>query len=180
MMAMETTETETKRIPQTEDQCLSILLIEDSEADGYMVRRTLGKHMKQPCRIHHVESMRQAQQFLENDKNRADIVLLDLGLPDTRGGRDTYERLLKIRNDIPVIILTGTDDHALAVQIVDEGAEDFVRKAMMSVIPESLCDAIDFAMCRHNHVTTIREEKDREVSEKEQVIQWMSGGYSVD
>lgn len=57
-----------------------------------------------------------------------DVILLDLGLPDSNGF-ETFARVLPAAGDIPIIILSGTDDEALAVQTVKVGAQDYLVKS---------------------------------------------------
>lgn len=160
-------------------QQLTILLVEDSETDAYTVKRALTKHMNHPCQIHHVETMADAEKAL-SEEVEFNMILLDLGLPDTSGGKDTYERITEAKNDTPVIILTSVHDHELAVGFVENGAEDFVRKSSVSADPEVLCDAIDFAVCRHHNLEELKEETNELIKEKDKVIHWMSGGNSAE
>lgn len=158
---------------------LNILLIEDNDADAYTVRRALDKNFDRSCMVTEVDRMKAAEVVLLGGRERFDIILLDLGLPDTLGGRDTFERLDAVRNEVPVIILSNLDDHELAVRLVQIGASDFVRKAIMAAVPRALCDAIGFAVCRHKNMAAMQTETDRRLAQKDQVIDWMTGGYSV-
>lgn len=158
---------------------LNILLIEDSETDALLVRRTMTKGMKMSCNIFHVKTMKEAEDLLKSKKENIDIILLDLGLPDTEGGKDSFERLSGVKEEIPVIIHTSTKDHDLAVSIVGDGAEDYVRKSDFADDPKILCEAIEFAVHRHHHLQEIKEEKDEEIKEKERIIKWVTGSYSV-
>lgn len=157
---------------------LDMLLIEDSKVDAYIVRKILNKHMSYPCHVRHVENMTAAEAVLKESRN-IDLILLDLGLPDTDGGTDTFQRMENVKEDIPVVILTNKHDHELAVNIVDEGAEDYIRKSAIGDDPELLCDAIDFAVCRHKHLAELKKQKISELEEKDKVIQWVTGSYSV-
>jgi two-component system, sensor histidine kinase and response regulator len=56
-----------------------------------------------------------------------DVVLLDLSLPDSRG-LETYHLMHAEFPDLPVVILSGLDDEATAVQAVHEGAADYLFK----------------------------------------------------
>ena len=59
-----------------------------------------------------------------------DVVLADLNLPDSQG-LATCERLLVHAAGIPVIILSGLDDEALAIQSVGKGAQDYLVKGLL-------------------------------------------------
>lgn len=61
-----------------------------------------------------------------------DVILLDLNLPDSRG-LETFLKIQRIAPELPVIILSGMSDEALAVQSVRAGAQDYAVKGSMSV-----------------------------------------------
>ena len=56
-----------------------------------------------------------------------DVVLLDLGLPDSQG-LDTLRRLRDRNPKVAVVVLTGRDDEELALRALQEGAEDYLVK----------------------------------------------------
>ncbi len=65
---------------------------------------------------------------LESDE-RFDLVILDLGLPKI-GGREILRRIREnpsIRR-LPVVIFTGSEDEGLESTLMDEGADDYLRK----------------------------------------------------
>lgn len=164
-------------------ECHNILLVEDSETDAYVIKRILEKNLSPSCEVRHAENMAEAESILTEEKSRIDLILLDLGLPDTSGRIETYRRLENAKHksqldDIPVVILTSVSDRQLALGIVDSGAENYVKKAAVSQNPEILRDAVEFAICRHKHMMNIRREQDRELQKKQEVIEWMTGGYS--
>ncbi|MHB1095638.1 MAG: ATPase, T2SS/T4P/T4SS family [Gemmatimonadaceae bacterium] len=71
-----------------------------------------------------------------------DLIVLDLGLP-TVDGRQV---LRTIREDpayaaVPVIVLTGSDDEADEVELMDEGADDYLRKPIAAARFASRCRA---------------------------------------
>jgi light-regulated signal transduction histidine kinase (bacteriophytochrome) len=72
--------------------------------------------------------------------------LLDLGLPDSQG-RATFTAVLRAAPTVPVIILTGRWDEALATQMVRAGAQDYLPKE--EVDGKLLRRAIRFAFERH-------------------------------
>ena len=56
-----------------------------------------------------------------------DVVLTDLGLADL-GGAELCERILGIRPDVPVIVVTGNASLDAAVAAIRAGAYDFISK----------------------------------------------------
>jgi len=73
-----------------------------------------------------------------------DIALLDMGLPDAHG-LDTVRRARKAAPGVPVIVLTGLDDEALAAEALKEGAQDYLIKDQIETraLPRALRHAIE-------------------------------------
>ena len=55
-----------------------------------------------------------------------DLLILDLGLPDMNG-KEVIERL-RLRSDLPVIVLSAHDQEMEKIMALDLGANDFVAK----------------------------------------------------
>lgn len=75
-----------------------------------------------------------------------DVMLLDLGLPDAQG-LQTFERARASISQIPIVVLSGLGDNALAVRAVQLGAQDYLPKA--GVLDDRLPRAIRYALERH-------------------------------
>jgi DNA-binding response OmpR family regulator len=56
----------------------------------------------------------------------ADLVVLDLGLPDLDG--TAMLRMLRGVSDVPVVVATARDDESEIVAVLDAGADDYVVK----------------------------------------------------
>jgi DNA-binding response OmpR family regulator len=63
-------------------------------------------------------------------KERPEVLLLDLGLPDL-DGRDVLAMVRSV-SDVPVIVATARDDDASVVKLLDAGADDYVIKPFSS------------------------------------------------
>jgi len=59
--------------------------------------------------------------------NKPDVVLLDLSLPDS-AGLDTVQAMRAALPGVPIVVLTGHDDSALAVAALQAGAQDYLVK----------------------------------------------------
>jgi len=59
-----------------------------------------------------------------------DCILLDLSLPDA-SGLDGLTQIREIALDVPIIVLSGLADESLAMQAVQEGAQDYLVKGQV-------------------------------------------------
>jgi len=74
-----------------------------------------------------------------------DVVLLDLGLPDSEG-LDSVSTVHLFDTAVPIVVLTGLDDAEAAVQAVREGAQDYLVKGRFDA--ERLVRTMTFAVER--------------------------------
>ena len=104
---------------------LKILVVEDNPVDVLWVESRLEEAKTGKFEITHVESLEEAEQTLGTQ--RFEIILLDLGLPDSQG-IETFFRIRRSASDIPIVVLTGLYDEAIAIEAVSNGAQDYVCK----------------------------------------------------
>ncbi|CAA9304838.1 MAG: hypothetical protein AVDCRST_MAG77-6277 [uncultured Chloroflexi bacterium] len=95
-----------------------------------------------------------------------DAVLLDLTLPDS-GGLDTFLRLRAAAPDVPVVVMTGMADDAVAAQAVSQGAQDYLVKgeAEAPLLVRSLRYAVARKHAELARAASIREHAAREQAE---------------
>lgn len=106
---------------------LKLLLVEDNPGDVRLVRAGCDSD-KTPMALDVAVRLDDALDKIK--KNACDAVLLDLGLPDSQG-IDTFIRLHQAAMDLPVVILSGIDDEALAIEAVQRGAQDYLIKGQI-------------------------------------------------
>jgi signal transduction histidine kinase len=104
---------------------MNLLLIEDSPTDAYIVREALNRVPGERFRVHHVERIGEAIRCIEHEP--FDVVLLDLGLPDSEGTEGVC-KLHTLYPQLPLVVLTGTDDEAIAMNALHCGADDYLVK----------------------------------------------------
>src|SRR5690242_1599496 len=75
--------------------------------------------------LRHVSRLTEALALLARERH--DVLLLDLSLPDAHG-LGTVERVRAAAPALPIVVLTGNDDDALALAALHAGAEDYVVK----------------------------------------------------
>jgi PAS domain S-box-containing protein len=87
-----------------------------------------------------------------------DLVLLDLGLPDSQG-LDTFQRLHEEFPSMPVVVLSGLMDERMALEAVQAGAQDYLVKGPVSweIAPR----AIRYAIERQQSQSELRESEER-------------------
>lgn len=119
--------------PEGTGQALEIMLIEDGLLDAKLTIESL-KH----CGIHHrltlfrdgaeaIEFLHQRGVFTKAP--RPDVILLDLFLPDTQGV-DLLRQFREIPDisNVPVVILTSSDDDADQNECEQLGVSSYIRK----------------------------------------------------
>lgn len=104
---------------------IKILLVEDNPGDAFLVKFYLEESIFKSAQFIHAEYLQSAIDILS--KNKIDVVLLDLNLPDSKG-LDTVKEILEKSPDSVVIVLTGLADNELGVKTVKLGAQDFLVK----------------------------------------------------
>ena len=105
-----------------------ILLVEDNSSDA----RLIEEYLKEPGwsgqetapTVRHADRLAEA---VETRDDAVDVVLLDLGLPDS-SGFETLDAMLEATGDEPVVVLTGLDDDRVGIEAVERGAQDFLVK----------------------------------------------------
>ena len=121
-----------------------VLLIEDNQGFAYLVRDLLTRKSAGNYSIEHASTLADGMARIE--KGATDIVLLDLGLPDS-ARMDTFSRVHSRFPGIPIIILTVLDDDEVARHAVRAGAQDYLVKDRVDgpMLVRSLAYAIERA-----------------------------------
>lgn len=113
------------------NKLLKVLHVEDNPLDADLTQQMLSDidNELKFFELTHVMSLREALGKLLEDDFAA--ILLDLHLPDAQG----LEPLSRIREhypDVPIVILTGTKISTLAIQALQEGAQEYMMKDYMN------------------------------------------------
>ena len=137
-------------------QELRILLVEDNPADADLIRELLPEQGPVSFQIESVARLAEAITRLE--RRGIDLVLLDLGLPDSQG-LGTLRMLQQAVPEVPVIVLSGANDEELAATAVREGAQDYLIKGQVS--GSLLARAARYAVTRHQAEAELRWSETR-------------------
>ena len=131
----------------------AILLVEDSPTDVLLTQEALGDHPQFTVTV--TDRLARALELLS--ERTFDIVLLDLGLPDSQG-LDTLVRLRQRSPAVPVIVMTAREDEKLAFQAVQEGSQDYLVKRQVQ--EGMLARAIRYAIERNSAKQALREREE--------------------
>jgi PAS domain S-box-containing protein len=134
----------------------AILLIEDNPGDARLVREMLHEHHSDSIRLTTVQSMADAERDLGS--TTFDIILLDLGLPDTSGS-EAVRRARRAAPHTPLVVLSGLDDEAVAVRSLQEGAQDYLLKGQTQ--QAWLLRSLRFAIERNISQVALRKSEER-------------------
>ncbi len=133
---------------------IDLLLIEDTEADARLIQAILLEDAPQGFHVVRAASLGEGLRLLESAA--FDLVLLDLSLPDSQG-LDGLASLRARHPLVPVVVLTGLADDALALTAMQQGAQDYMVKGQGS--NELLRRSIRYAVERSNAERSLRRSE---------------------
>jgi two-component system cell cycle response regulator len=142
----------TREIGDMSDRLTTVLLIEDNPGDARLIRELLAEGGGARFQLECVDRLSTGLERLV--EGGIDIVLLDLGLPDSQG-LNTLHRVIAELPEVPItVVLTNTDDEELAVQAVRAGAQDYLIKGQIE--NNLLVRAMRYAMERYQLQVVLR------------------------
>jgi signal transduction histidine kinase/DNA-binding response OmpR family regulator len=115
-------------LPAPDLRPLSVLLIEDNPGDALLLSTYAADFAHQALALDVVSSL--AEGITAVTAGDHDLVLLDLGLPDSQG-LPTLLGVVEAAPETPVVVLTGYDDRELASACLAQGAEDYAIKGQV-------------------------------------------------
>jgi signal transduction histidine kinase/DNA-binding response OmpR family regulator len=133
---------------------IKILLVEDNPGDARLIREMLAETRNHNFEIDWVTSLSQALGSLSGVG--VDLVILDLGLPDSQG-LDTFIRANQHDSHVPFLVLTGLANEDLGITAVRQGAQDYLVKG--EVTSNLLDRAIRYAIERKRTEAALEAER---------------------
>ncbi len=148
------------------DGTVNILIVEDDPVDRKALIRALTGSPLGTATIRQAATLAEALALLR--ENEPDVVLLDLGLPDS-SGLEFIAPLAPWMDEIPIVVLTGHNDEEMAILAMHKGVQDYLNKE--GVTGPVLSRVIRYAIERKEYERQLRagEERYREVFENSAV-----------
>lgn len=126
---------------------IHILLIEDSATQARVIELQLATAPTVEFTVTNAITLEEGLRLFTSD--HVDAVLLDLHLPDSNG-LDTFGRTLSKVGQVPIVILTGTDDMTVGARAVEAGAACYLVKGQVDA--PQLIRSLRYAIQRHRAV----------------------------
>jgi PAS domain S-box-containing protein len=151
---------------------LNILLVEDNPGDVRLLQEILRDVSSVRCQITPAMSLAAAiEQLSPVETVSFDVILLDLSLPDSQG-LASFLKLHRRAANIPIVVLTGSDDETLALTAMQQGAQDYLIKGQVD--SNLLLRSIRYAIERERTEAALRQTKielERRVIERTRDLQ---------
>ncbi|USR92094.1 EAL domain-containing protein [Phormidium yuhuli AB48] len=134
---------------------VKILLIEDNPAEARLLQELL-KQASTARFTWFCESRLQAAIAVLKEQS-FDVILLDLTLPDSQG-LESLSAIAGIRPQVPIVVLTNTNDDDLALEAMRSGAQDYLFKRQANT--ELLGRSVRYAIERKQASEAVRQAKE--------------------
>jgi signal transduction histidine kinase len=147
--------------PEQPTSRIHVLLIEDNPGDARLIREMLRDAGGDANAIHVNVAQRLSSGLQHLREQGADLVLLDLSLPDSTG-LATFDVLHAASLATPIVVLSGLADESVAITAVHHGAQDYLVKGQVDggTILRSMRYAIE-----RQRLETARAELERQRDE---------------
>src|SRR5580700_520751 len=145
-----------------------VLLIEDNPGDADLVRLRLVEGQSD-VQVNCVPRLSDALACLEVET--PSLVLLDLNLPDSHGA-ETFRRIMHKAPNVPVVILSGQDDEAMAIKAVHQGVQDYLVKG--DITSKQLDRALRYAVERQGLLLALEVTRKQQIEFKNRFLSHVS------
>ena len=103
---------------------MKVLIIDDEKA----IRRALREILEfEECNVEEAENGKEGLELIQ--KNEYDLIFCDIKMP-VIDGLDVLSRTIKLNVETPIIMISGHGNIETAVQVIKDGAFDFIEKPL--------------------------------------------------
>jgi len=148
----------------TENRPCTVLLVEDNASYAKLIKHGLTTARAENLSVQHVKRLSAALECLA--AMEIDVAVVDLSLPDS-SGCDTFQSLRSRAPQVPIVILTGLDDAHLALELLKQGAQDYLLKH--EVEPKLLVRSLRYAIERHR--ATVLQSRNEQLEQARALLE---------
>lgn len=127
----------------------SVLLVEDDPQHAESIKAMLERVHEFDFVLKHCYKLQEGLKILKNDE--FDVILLDLGLPDS-AGFETFQSIHQQATKIPIVIFTSLFDEEIALKTLRSGAQEYLFKGEYD--GQDLVTAINHSIARMKFVAS--------------------------
>ncbi|QWX83963.1 PAS domain S-box protein [Cellulophaga sp. HaHaR_3_176] len=135
----------------------SILIIEDNPGDLMIFEEYLKEHIFDP-KLLNASNYSEAESIITTKSSDLDIVFLDLSLPDKKG-EDLINNIVKLCQNIPIVVLTGYTDIHFSVKSLHLGISDYLLKD--EIVSLTLYKSLRYNIERFKYIAQLEESEKR-------------------
>jgi PAS domain S-box-containing protein len=136
---------------------IRLLLIEDCPADARLIRLMLEESTALRTQCRWVDNLTDGIELLRT--STFDVVLLDLGLPESTG-LDTLDKVRRESGVPPLVVMSGSSDEEVALRALQAGAQDYLIKGQVD--RATLARSIRYAIGRTQAEMALRARTDEQ------------------
>lgn len=127
-----------------QNKSIQLLMIEDNILDVEIIRELIVDQQWLSITIEHCGTLTDGIKRLQESHSPVDVAMLDLSLPDAKE-LQCFEQVHQAFPELPLIILSGNTDDSLALEAVQQGAQDYLVKGKfnISLLQSSIFNAIE-------------------------------------
>ena len=121
---------------------IKVLMVEDNTIYANFIQEALSSGEKAEFEVDVCSHLSEGVSAAQTDDYN--VILLDLGLPDSQGADTASSFRSQVNEDTPVVILTGEDDSSVALEALSKGeAWDYLPKHVTDLdkLQHAVCDA---------------------------------------
>jgi PAS domain S-box-containing protein len=138
---------------------INALMVEDNLADARFIELLLAQRNDAPVVFTRAATAVEAQVALAAVRSGGfDVVLLDMGLPGVES-QDAVRWMQQLAPMLPIVVLSGRDDEAVAIKAVRDGAQDYLVKGRIDA--EVLLRSLRYAIERKKTQSALLESESR-------------------
>jgi PAS domain S-box-containing protein len=132
---------------------IKILLIEDNPGDANLIHIHLKEAFPHAFELDTASYLRDGLELIK--KNKYDIIIIDLSLPDS-SGLDTFREVYNAAPEVAIMVLTGLEDEDMGITTVKMGAQDFLVKGKVS--SKTIRRSINYSIERYKLLKSLAEK----------------------